>query len=513
MPNPSFTLSEIQQLQSEGLVLRYPDVLMNVQVTLDGAVSLLLRGAQQALTMPFVWSWIDRAQDGQTFIIFLPPHTPFPTDGIRWPEPENKFNINQGSPKELEVCEIKFGFVPGSGETMAARIRRRYRLVHSGGMGGPGAMPQLWVVHYTRGPNGPPIPAAVANQPVRMYPLRQVNEPPMFVAGEKLGQKAFPGQGMGGGMPSVAAGMGAGMPGGMVNMQPGIGGGGGPMGAAAGGMPGAIGGMSGNMGMPGGAGAFNQQAQALLAQQNSNMEMLEARRTHSLGGRGGPLPPPSAPGIHGQPVPGPHGRGIPPPGAAVAGVPPGRRPAGAPGGPSLLDDDDSGDEVDSISTRTLALTRYKRNHDLMNEVFVKASFGVQPNSKPTTSPYAIFDKKELDDKIDKLSSEIEALQARAEELKHKKGERESRNNIDVQLIDGTHTPLSHSSINSQLTVKMKPQPRTDSMDSSAGTMTTVDPLSMVKLTESIADTTTETASLAQIRPVLAEGESETGVPT
>lgn len=56
-----------------------------------------------------------------------------------------------------------------------------------------------------------------------------------------------------------------------------------------------------------------------------------------------------------------------------------------------MEDDDSGgehcsilhssqfdpvlDEMDGISTRTLALTRYKRNHDLMNEVFVHAAFG------------------------------------------------------------------------------------------------------------------------------------------
>ncbi|KAF8828617.1 hypothetical protein HHX47_DHR3000014 [Lentinula edodes] len=469
MPNPSFTLTEIQQLQAEGLVLRYPDVLMNAQVTLEGSVSLLLRAAQQAMTVPFVWSWIDRALDGQTFIVFLPSHTPFPIDGIRWPESENKYSINQGTPKELEVCEAKFGFVPGSGETMAARIRRRYRLVHGGGMGGMGAMPQLWVVHYTRGPNGPPIPPAIANQPARMYPLRQVNEPPMFVAGEKLGQKVFPGQGgMGGGMPSGGAGMGmgmgAGIPSGMPGMQSGIGGG------VGGGMPGGItGNMGGNMGMPGGAGAFNQQqAQALIAQQNSNMEMLEARRTHSLGGRAGPLPPgapvPGAPGMHGPPVPGPHGRGIPPPGVGVPGVPPGRRPVGAPGGQGSPDDDDSGDEIDSISTRTHALMRYKRNHDLMNEVFVKASFGVQPNSKPPTSPYAIFDKKELDEKAARLSTEIAALQARAEEKIRKKVERKNRNSFNGQMIGGTLSPSS-------LSKSPTPQPQEDLTSSSAETGT------------------------------------------
>jgi hypothetical protein len=33
------------------------------------------------------------------------------------------------------------------------------------------------------------------------------------------------------------------------------------------------------------------------------------------------------------------------------------------------------DEVDQISTRTLAIARYKRNHDWMNEVFHHAAFG------------------------------------------------------------------------------------------------------------------------------------------
>ena len=42
--------------------------------------------------------------------------------------------------------------------------------------------------------------------------------------------------------------------------------------------------------------------------------------------------------------------------------------------PTRLEDDDSADESDMISARTLALTRYKRNHEFMNEVFMYAAF-------------------------------------------------------------------------------------------------------------------------------------------
>jgi len=33
------------------------------------------------------------------------------------------------------------------------------------------------------------------------------------------------------------------------------------------------------------------------------------------------------------------------------------------------------DDTEQIATRTLAFTRYKRNHDLMNEVFRQAAYG------------------------------------------------------------------------------------------------------------------------------------------
>jgi hypothetical protein len=43
--------------------------------------------------------------------------------------------------------------------------------------------------------------------------------------------------------------------------------------------------------------------------------------------------------------------------------------------PQRHDEEDSAEELEHISTRTLALTRYRRNHELMNEVFTHAAFG------------------------------------------------------------------------------------------------------------------------------------------
>lgn len=34
------------------------------------------------------------------------------------------------------------------------------------------------------------------------------------------------------------------------------------------------------------------------------------------------------------------------------------------------------DETETISTRTLAMTRYRRNHDFMEEIFKQAAWGL-----------------------------------------------------------------------------------------------------------------------------------------
>ncbi|KAI0823959.1 hypothetical protein BC628DRAFT_463741 [Trametes gibbosa] len=322
--------------QAEGLCLRYPDPLgPHAQVTHEAAVQMLLRATQLAQHTPFTWSYIDKPTEGQLFLIFQMPQLPFPVDGLAYQDREQRYNIPIAGGRELEVFEVKFGFIPGV-DTTAFRARRRFRLAKGG-------HPQLVLIHYSRGQATPIIPSL--NQPVRNYPLRPVNEPSVYVMGEKQGQKVFPGpSGSGPGRLSEAGartsaegmGMGYGMPG---------------------------------MNVPG-------NPQALLAHQNSNMDALEKRslrdRSASMGSR---------------------------------------QPAGR------ADDDDSADESESISTRTLALARYRRNHELMNEVFMYAAFGSK-NAISPPPPYSGFKKDELEEKISKLNSEIEEMKAKAALRQH-----------------------------------------------------------------------------------------------
>ncbi|KAJ7173646.1 hypothetical protein C8R46DRAFT_1083506 [Mycena filopes] len=310
----------MQQAQAEGLCLRFPDNLgvHRDALSVENALSFLIRGTQSALSVPFVWGFVDKPQEGQLLLLFIPGQSTFPNDGIRYQEPETKYTIPVGSMRELEVHEVKFGFVPGA-DTGAWRQRRRYRLAKGG-------HPQLILVHYARGPVTQILPALM-NQPMRNYPLRIVNEPAVFVMGEKAGQKVFPNTG-----PQVAGGM-PGMP----------------------------------MGMP-----FNPQ-QGMVAQQNNNMAMLDRRREQDQRAR-----------------------------------------AGSSARPPRADDEDSGDENDTISTRALSLTRYRRNHDIMAEVFTHAAYSPK-NPPPRPTPFSIFSKTDLDAQTEKIKAEIDALQARSAE--------------------------------------------------------------------------------------------------
>lgn len=90
------------------------------------------------------------------------------------------------------------------------------------------------------------VPPHLQAQPARQYPLRQHNEPAVFVLGERQGQRVLP-SGSVGGMPPNVGGMGAGM-----GMGVGVGG--------------------------------RSDAQAMLAQQNREMEALERRSQRERSG-------------------------------------------------------------------------------------------------------------------------------------------------------------------------------------------------------------------------------------
>ncbi|KAJ6624830.1 hypothetical protein B0H10DRAFT_2161984 [Mycena sp. CBHHK59/15] len=321
-----------QQAQAEGLCLRFPENLgVHRDLTMEAAMMMLMRGTQSSLSVPYSWGFVDKPQEGQLLLLFLPAQSPFPNDGIRYQDQETKFTVPagampQGGMRELEVHEVKYGFAPGV-DTNAWRVRRRYRLQKGG-------HPQLVLVHYSRGPLAQIVPALMG-QSVRTYPLRAVNEPSVFVMGDKVGQKVFP--------PAAAAQAASGM----------------------GGMP---------MGMN-----FNQQ-QAMVAQQNSNMAMLDRRREQEQRARAG-----SGNTVSFQRAP-------------------------------RVEDEASGDENDTISTRALSLTRYRRNHDIMAEVFTHTAYG-EKNPPPLPAPFSIFNKTELEAKAEKLKAEIEALHARGAERK------------------------------------------------------------------------------------------------
>lgn len=338
-----------QHQHSEPPCLRFPENLgLHVNVTIEAAANMLLRALQLSQTVPYQWSFIDKPAEGQLTLLYLQNPRQFPNDGIRYQDQETRYALPIAN-REIEISEVKHGFVPNSQDTTAWRVRRRYCL-HKGGH------PQLVLVHYTRGPAIQIVPSLL-NVPIRQYPLRQINEPGVYVMGDKAGQKAFP---PGTALPPSQAPIGMGLPPMGVNQQSAIG---------------------ANHGMATqGINAQGMNAQGMIAQQNNALDVLERRRERERGReRSGSM---SAP-----------------------------RP-----GPPRLDDDDSADETETLSTRTLAITRYRRNHELMEQVFKHAAFDKR-EGPISRSAYSIFDQAELELKVTKLQEEVAMLQAKDAERK------------------------------------------------------------------------------------------------
>ncbi|KAH9060213.1 hypothetical protein EDB87DRAFT_1577123 [Lactarius vividus] len=344
--------------QAEGLCLRFPENLPpHSSLTHEVAVQMLVRAVGLATQIAFQPSYVDKPPDGQIYLLFIPGGVNFPLDGVRYMEAEQRYSIPIQGGRELEVIEARHGFIPLSGEIVGSRIRRRYRLVKGG-------HPFLVLVHYSRG-QSIPVPPPLQTQPVRQYPLRPHNEPAVFVLGERQGQRIPAGPITAGMPPNVGVGVGIGV----------------------GGRP---------------------DAQAMLAQQNREMEALERRsqRERSASMNPGPRQPP------------------PPP-------------------PQRLDEEDSADELENISTRTLALTRYRRNHELMNEVFTFAAFNDKQPPKPPT-PYSNFEETELESRVEALTKEIEELRAKSAARKAMAREKEESAEMYIDKASAATPPAVSS---------------------------------------------------------------------
>ncbi|KAF9520847.1 hypothetical protein BS47DRAFT_1335516 [Hydnum rufescens UP504] len=153
----------------------------------EAALKTLLRVPQVSITMPYSFVHIDKANEGDTHAIYLlQSPQKLPPDGIRYLEEEQRFAMSVGPNVEMEILETKGGFIPGGGDAFAWRVRRIFRLTKGG-------HPSMAILHYSRG-TPMPIPPHLINQPVRAYPLREVNEPSIYVTGEKMGTKIYPQQ-------------------------------------------------------------------------------------------------------------------------------------------------------------------------------------------------------------------------------------------------------------------------------------------------------------------------------
>jgi len=92
--------------------------------------------------------------------------------------------------------------------------------------------------------------------------------------------------------------------------------------------------------------------------------------------------------------------------------------------PARRDDEDSPDEDSAVSVRTLALSRYKRNHELMEEVFQRAAFGVRKAEQPAEDSLPPLTLESINEKLAAARNDVAELERRAAERQRIRDERE-----------------------------------------------------------------------------------------
>ncbi|KAG1739422.1 uncharacterized protein EDB91DRAFT_383888 [Suillus paluster] len=83
-----------QQMQQESPILKYSeDFGLHPNVSLETAANMLLRAISTSQNLPYNWTFIDKPQEGQIYLLFMPnPSQPL-NDGIRWQDQENRYNM------------------------------------------------------------------------------------------------------------------------------------------------------------------------------------------------------------------------------------------------------------------------------------------------------------------------------------------------------------------------------------------------------------------------------------
>ncbi|THH16176.1 hypothetical protein EW146_g4421 [Bondarzewia mesenterica] len=347
----------LQQLQAEGVCLRFPENLQpHASLSQIEAAQMLTRAIQLSTHVAYQWTYIDKPHVEFLSMCYMRPDVCMPSVALGTRSRRSEIRLYPQLRRDKRVPRSPP--VPlTQGRSPAARPRALFARsviasVFSLINADEPCSHHLYSHHFVFLRPVAAIPPLLMNQPARPYPLRMINEPPMFVLGEKAGQKVIPHNGLQGlsGVPPAPS---------QVPQNLHFGG---------------------------------RDPQAMLAQQNREMEALERRSLRERSASMNQMP---------------------------------QRPQPQ----ARIDEEDSTDEIDHISTRTLAMTRYKRNHDFMHEVFMYAAFGDKQNEKPTPA-YSIFNKTELEDKVSNLTAEIEALRAKAAA---RQAARDETQNVDVSM--------------------------------------------------------------------------------
>ncbi|KAG0234561.1 hypothetical protein BGW42_006446 [Actinomortierella wolfii] len=160
----------------------------------EGAVDLLTKACTMLGQVRFDWAYIDRPKEGSVFIVMLNGDE-VPHDGFQYMDDEVTYNFTSETGKvpnvltresanmRMIIQERQQGFVPGDQFTHIAR--RRYKLVNIG-------KDNIVLLHYTRADESRKVVAdpRMAKTPPRNYPLK----PLPSVAGAPGQPMAYPQQ-------------------------------------------------------------------------------------------------------------------------------------------------------------------------------------------------------------------------------------------------------------------------------------------------------------------------------